>query len=121
MGVRNDYFGRQGAVGQPVVHETLLGCRFTGFNARCDWEYDNCCMGFDESLIYLGDRDDRLLLRYVEHQQRVPRVYAEEGNDTVSSRRGGFIDCGPGTDTVYTLNPANVAAQLRERHRRVAG
>lgn len=108
LGARDYYFGRQGAVGQPVLHETLLGCRFAGFDATCDWEYDNCCgTPFDQSLIYLGDGDDTLLVR--DNEVTAPNVYAEEGDDTIRDQVGGRIDCGPGNDTVFTRNTGNVA------------
>ena len=43
-------------------------------------------------------------------QGTLPKVYAEEGNDTIHSRHGGRIDCGPGFDSVYTGFPWQVAA-----------
>ena len=90
-GVRNDYFGRTEAFGQPVVHETLIGCLFTGFSASCTGEGRR-------SLIYLGDMDDTMRIQNGDFWE--PTIYGEEGDDTVTTDRFAVLAGGPGGDTL---------------------
>ena len=110
LGARNQYAEHEGAAGQPVLHETLLNCQFTGFNAKCYEPFDGCCGGpLDHSLIFLGGLHDTLLIHH-NIDATLPRVYAEEGDDIIRSKKGGRIDCGPCFDQVYTSNASQVAA-----------